>query len=100
MVEAAQITTPRAKQCAVIKGMLESPCLEYHMNTIGIDQSLNNMPSIKHKILNNIKKIYQHARKYDDQQNLKDILDAHMVSTPEEVTDVSPVLRINQTKIK
>ena len=33
--------------------------------------------------MNNIKKIYQHAGKCDDQQDLKDILDAAMVSTPE-----------------
>ena len=32
------------------------------------------------------KNIYQHAGKCDNQQNLKDILDADMVSTPEEVT--------------
>ena len=31
--------------------------------------------------LNNIKKIYLHAGKCDDQQNLKDIIDAAMVST-------------------
>ena len=37
--------------------------------------------------MNNIKKIYQHAGKCDDQQNLKDILDAAMVSTLEGVTD-------------
>ena len=54
------------QKCVVIKGVLQSKCLEDNMNTIGIDQSLNNMPSIKHKFLNNIKKIYQHARKYDD----------------------------------
>ena len=34
--------------------------------------------------------IYQHAGKCDDQQNLKDILDAYMVSTPEGVTYNSP----------
>ena len=33
------------------------------------------------KCMNNIKKIYQHAGKCDDQQNL-DILDDAMVSTP------------------
>ena len=40
------------------------------------------MPYVEHKCLNNIKKIYQHAGKYDEQQNLKDILYADMVSTP------------------
>ena len=36
--------------------------------------------------MNNIKKIYQYAGKCDDQQNLKDIIDAAMVSTPEVAT--------------
>ena len=40
--------------------------------------------------MNNIKKIYQHAGKCDDQQNLKDIIDAAILSTPEGVTDNSP----------
>ena len=40
--------------------------------------------------MKNIKKIYQHAGKCDDQQNLKDIMDATILSTPEGVTDNSP----------
>ena len=52
------------------------------------------------KKLNNTKKICQHASKCDDQKNLKDILDAVMVSTPEEDNDVSPILRISQTTVK
>ena len=80
--------------------MLQSPRLEDNMKTIGIDQSLINRPSIEHKCLNIIKEIYQNVSKYDDQQKLKDILAADMVSTPEEVTDVSPSLRINQTTAK
>ena len=51
------------------------------MKTIGIDQSLCNRSSFEHKYLNNIKNIYQHAVKCDDQQNLEDIIDAAMVST-------------------
>ena len=61
--------------------MLKSPRLEDHMNTIGIDQSLSNRYYFEHTCLNNIKKIYQHAGKCDDQQNLKDIIGADMVST-------------------
>ena len=30
------------QQCVVIKGMLQSLRLKYHVNTIGIDQSLSN----------------------------------------------------------
>ena len=74
------------QQCVVIKVMLQSPRLEYHMKIIGINQSLSNMYSFEHKILNNIENIYQHAGKCDGQQNLKDILDADIVSTPEEIT--------------
>ena len=33
--------------------------------------------------MNNIKNIYQHAGKCDDQQNIKDIIDAAILSTPE-----------------
>ena len=35
--------------------------------------------------MNNTKKIYQHAGKCDDQQNLKDIIYAAILSTPEGV---------------
>ena len=68
--------------CVLIKCMLQSSRLEDHMRTIGIDQSLCNQSYFEHKCMNNIKKIYQHAGKYGDQQKLKDILDADMVSTP------------------
>ena len=61
--------------------MLQSPCLEDHMKTIGIDQSLSNRSSFEHKCLINLKNIYQHAGNNDDQQNIKDVLVAAMVST-------------------
>ena len=70
------------QKCVVIKGILQPARLEYHMNTIGIDQSLCSRSYFEHKCLNNIKNIDQHAGKCDDQQNLKDILDADMVSVP------------------
>ena len=50
--------------------------------------------------MNNIKKIYQHTGKCDDQQNLKDSLDAAMVSNPEGKPDDSPSLHMTQTKVK
>ena len=62
--------------------MLQSSRLEDHMKTIGVDQSLCTRSSFEHKCINKIKKIYQHAGKCYDQQNLKDIIDADMVSTP------------------
>ena len=50
--------------------------------------------------MNNIKNRYQHAGKCDDQQNLKDIIDAAILSTPEEITYVSPSLRKIPTTVK
>ena len=88
------------QQCVVIKVMLKSPRLEYHVKTIGIDQSLCNRSSFEHKFLNNIKKIYQHSGKFDDQQNLKDVLDAAMVFTPEEVSYNSPHVPMKSTPVK
>ena len=70
--------------------MLQSSCLEDHMKTIGINQSSFNRSYFEHKCKNNIKKIYQPAGKCDDQQNLKDILEAALLSTPEGVTYNSP----------
>ena len=84
----------------MIKFVLQSLCLEDHMKTIGIDQSLINRPSVEHKCLNNIENIYQHAGKCYDQKNLKDIPDTDMFSTTEEVTDASPSLRITQITVK
>ena len=50
--------------------------------------------------MNNIKYIYQHAGNCDDQQNLKDLLDAAMVSTPEGVIDNSPNVPMTSTPVK
>ena len=62
--------------------MLQSSRLEDHMKSIGIDQSSLARSSFEHICMNNIKKIYQHAGKCDDKQNLKDIIDADILSTP------------------
>ena len=70
--------------------MLQSSRLEDHMKTIGIDQSSFARSSFENRCMNNIKNIYQHAGKCDDQQNLKDIIDAAILSTPEGVIDNSP----------
>ena len=61
---------------------------------------MSNRPSVEHKCLNNIKIIHQHAGKCDDQQNLRDIIDAAMVYTPDEVTVVITSFHITQTKVK
>ena len=71
------------QQFVVLKVMLQSPRLTYHMKTIGIDQSLSNRASFEHKCLNNTRKVYQHAGKCYNQQKSKYILEAAMVSTLE-----------------
>ena len=45
--------------------MLQSPRLEDHINNIGTYQSLNNRSSFEQILLNNIKRIYQHAGECD-----------------------------------
>ena len=60
------------------------------MKNIRIYQSLCTRSSFEQKCLNNTKNIYQHAGKCDDQQNLKNIVDAAMVLTTEGVTDNIP----------
>ena len=50
--------------------------------------------------MNNIKKIYQHAGKCDDRQNLKDIIDTDILSTIEGVTDDSPNVPMASTPAK
>ena len=79
--------------------MLQSSRLEDHIKTIGIDQSLFKFSSFEHKIMNNIKSIYQHAGKCDDQQKLKDILDAAMMLTPEGFTYNNPNALITSTPV-
>ena len=80
------------KQCFVIKVMLKSPRLNYQMKTFGIGQSLSNIALLEHRFLQNIKEIYQHSGKCDDQQQFKDILEAAMVSTPEEFSITVPYI--------
>ena len=70
------------------------------MKTIGIDQLLCTRSSFEHTFMNNIKKIYQHTGKCDDQQNLKNILDTAMVSTPDGVTDNIPNVLMTSTPVK
>ena len=50
--------------------------------------------------MNNIKKIYQHAGKCDDQQNIKDVIYAAMVLTQEEVTHDSTNVTMTSTPVK
>ena len=70
------------------------------MKTIGIDQSSYTRYSFEHRCMNNIKKIYQHAGKCDDQQNLKDVLEAAILSSPEGFTENSPNMPMPPTPVK
>ena len=70
------------------------------MKTIDMYQSSFTRSSFEHRCMNNIKKIYQHAGKCDDQQNLKDIIDAAILSTPEGVTDNSPNVYMKSSPFK
>ena len=88
------------QQCVVIKFMLQSSRLEDHMKTIGIDQSSFTRSSFEHRCMNNTKKVYQHAGKCDDQQNLKDIIDAALLSTSEGVSDDSTNVPMTSTTVK
>ena len=56
--------------------------------------------SFEHRCMNNIKNIFQHAGKCYDQQNLKDIIDAAILSTPEGVTDNSPNVHMKSKPVK
>ena len=80
--------------------MLQSSRLEDHMKTIFIYQSSFTMSSFEHRCMNNIKKIYQHAGKCDYQQNLKDIIYAAILSTPEVVIDHSANVHMTSTPVK
>ena len=80
--------------------MLQSSRLEDHMKTIGIDQYSFARSSFEHRCMNNIKKIYEHAGKCDDQQNLKEIIDAAILSTTEGVTDNSPNVHMAPKPVK
>ena len=62
--------------------MLKSPRLKYHIQSIGIGQSLSNNDIYEHKCLENTKTLYKQAGKCDYQGKFKDILEAAIVSTP------------------
>ena len=70
------------------------------MNTIDIDQSSFTRSYFEHRCMNNVKKIYQHAGNCDDQQNIKDIIDAAILSTPEGVTYNSPNVHMASKPVK
>ena len=88
------------QKCVVLKGMLQSPQQKYHVQTIGIDQSLIKNDIYEHKCLENINKLYKQAVKRDNQKQLKDIFEAAVVSTTEGFTKNSPISPITSTPVK
>ena len=54
------------QQCVVLKGMLQSPRLKYHIHNIGIDSSIGNNTIYERKCLENIKNLYKQASKCDN----------------------------------
>ena len=80
--------------------MFQSPHLKYHVQTIGIDQSLSNNALYEHKCLENIKKLYRYARKCEYQKQFKDILEATIISTPEGFTNDGAISPVTSTSVK
>ena len=79
------------QKCVVVRGMLQSLWLKYHVQAISIDPSLSNNARYEKKCLINIKILYKQSGKCDNQQQFKDIFEAAMVSTSERFTNNSPI---------
>ena len=88
------------QHCVVLKGILQSPRLKDHVQTIGIDPSLSNNTIYEHKCLENIKTIYKQAVKCDYQKQSKYIIEADMVSTPKVFTYDSLIYPMTSTPVK
>ena len=88
------------QQCVVLKGMLQSLRLKYHIQTIGIHPSLSNNAIYEHKCLEKNQRLHKQAYKCDNQQQFKDILEAAIVSTPEIFTNKSPIPPITSSTFK
>ena len=100
MIDSFLLIDTFEQKCVVLKGMLQSPQLKYHVNTIGIDQSLRNNALFEHKCLPNIKKLFKYAGKCDNQQQFKYIIESAMIYTTEVFTDNSPRSPITPTPVK
>ena len=87
------------QKCVRLKGMLQSPRIKYHVRTIGIDQELSNSALFEHRSLQNIRKLCKNSGKFGDQLQLKDIIEAAMVSTTEAFNDNSPISPMTPTTV-
>ena len=88
------------QQCVVLKGMLQSPWLKYHLQNIGIHLSFSNNSIYGHKCLKNIKRLYTQAGKCDYQQQFNDIIEAAKVSTTKLSTENSPISLMKPKPVK
>ena len=79
---------------------MKSPRLKYHIDNIGIYQYLSNNYLYENKHLEKIKKLYNHAGKCDNQQQLKYILEYAIVYTPEGFTNDSLISSTTSTPVK
>ena len=80
--------------------MLQTPRLKFHVQTIGINQSLINNSLYQHKCIYNIKKLYRQAGKCDNQKKFKEILENYMVYTPEGFTNESHISTMTSEPVK
>ena len=80
--------------------MFKSPRLKDHVHTIDIHPSLRNNAIYEHKCLENTEKLYKQAGKCDDQQQIKVVIEAAMVYTPEGFTNNSPISPMTSTPTK
>ena len=74
--------------------LLQGCCIQNywkHRVTILVYQPLSKSAMYEHRYLENIKKLYKSAWKYDDQQQWKAILETAMISTTEWFTYNSPM---------
>ena len=79
------------QQSVIIKGLLQSKQLEKHTVAIGADQPLSNCELYEQICLENTKKLYKSAGKYNYQQQYKAIIEAEMVSNTERGTGNIPM---------
>ena len=74
--------------------------LKDHIKIIGIELSVRNNYIYEHICLENIKRLYKQSGKCDGQQQIKDILEAAIVSTPEGFTNKSPISPMTSSPVK
>ena len=70
------------------------------MLTIGVDQNLSNIAMYEHTCLENIKKLYKSAGKWDYQQHYKALIESAMFYNTDGFVDNSPMSNIQSATVK